>query len=42
MQEGQYYSFPSDIWSMGMVVYEMARGIHPYPENNPMELIECI
>lgn len=40
--EGKYYTFASDIWSIGMVVYEMATGIHPYPENNPLELIEFI
>lgn len=29
--DGKYYTFSSDIWSIGMVVYEMATGCHPYP-----------
>jgi len=40
--DGKQYSFSSDIWSIGMVVYEMTTGINPYPENNPLELHEHI
>ena len=40
--EDKYYSFSSDIWSIGMVVYEMTTGIHPYPESSPIELIEYL
>lgn len=41
--DGKYYTFSSDIWSIGMVVYEMAAGRHAYPENsNPLELCERI
>ena len=41
--DGKYYTFSSDIWSIGMVVYEMTTGRHPYPEtSNPLELHECI
>lgn len=41
--DGKYYTYPSDIWSIGMVVYEMTTGRHPYPEtSNPLELHEII
>ena len=41
--EDTNYSFPSDIWSIGIVVFEMITGHHPYPEtNNPLKLHEYI
>jgi serine/threonine protein kinase len=41
--EGKFYDYSSDIWSIGMAVYEMATGVHPYPETtNVLELYECI
>ena len=29
--ESKEYSYPSEIWSFGVVIYEMAEGQHPYP-----------
>jgi len=41
--EGGSYTFPSDIWSIGVTVYEMVTGRHPYPDNpNPIVLYELI
>ena len=31
---GKEYSYPSDIWSVGLVVYELATGIYPYGDGN--------
>lgn len=30
--DNQHYSFPSDIWAIGLVVHEMATGDLPYKE----------
>lgn len=31
--EGKKYSFPSDIWSLGIVVYECITGVFPYEKS---------
>lgn len=41
--EGGAYSFSSDIWSVGVTVFEMVTGRHPYPDNSsPIFLYEMI
>jgi serine/threonine protein kinase len=41
--EGGSYTFSSDIWSLGVTVYEMVTGRHPYPDiNKPIALYEMI
>ena len=41
---GKDYSFASDIWSLGLIIYEMATGFFPYQSqlNNPILLINKI
>lgn len=36
--ENKNYSFESDIWSIGVVVYEMASGVPAYALSNLYEL----
>lgn len=32
--DGLAYSFSSDIWALGMIVYEMVIGAAPYPDTD--------
>ncbi|CAD8184750.1 unnamed protein product [Paramecium octaurelia] len=41
--EGKNYSYASDIWSLGLIIYEMATGKHPYSvSNKQMTYIQMI
>nr|CEL65830.1 TPA: protein kinase (incomplete catalytic triad),putative [Neospora caninum Liverpool] len=35
------YSFPSDIWSVGVLLFELAAVHHPFPEGLPCDLKDC-
>mmetsp|Transcript_65291 Transcript_65291/g.142203 ORF Transcript_65291/g.142203 Transcript_65291/m.142203 type:complete len:334 (+) Transcript_65291:209-1210(+) len=39
---GKDYAFQSDIWSAGMVIYELATGRYPYKSSNFLELYQCL
>lgn len=40
---GEAYSFPSDIWSFGIVLLECAIGKYPYPDMNAyLELMSAV
>lgn len=38
LRAGQDYSFASDIWSVGMVLFELATGRYPFEEQGIGEL----
>ncbi|CAD8120564.1 unnamed protein product [Paramecium sonneborni] len=41
--EGKNYSYASDIWSLGLIIYELATGKHPYAfSNKSMTYIQMI
>mmetsp|Transcript_63182 Transcript_63182/g.124439 ORF Transcript_63182/g.124439 Transcript_63182/m.124439 type:complete len:334 (-) Transcript_63182:75-1076(-) len=39
---GKDYSYRSDIWSAGMVIYELATGQYPFNTKNFMDLYNCL
>jgi len=39
---GEEYSFQSDVWSAGMVLYELATGQYPYAHSSFLHLCECL
>lgn len=39
---GKDYSYPSDVWSVGMVIYELAVGRYPFETSVFLELYECL
>mmetsp|Transcript_27864 Transcript_27864/g.64728 ORF Transcript_27864/g.64728 Transcript_27864/m.64728 type:complete len:333 (-) Transcript_27864:121-1119(-) len=39
---GKDYSFRSDVWSAGMVVFELASGQYPYKARNFLDLYDCL
>lgn len=39
---GKDYSYPSDVWSLGMVIYELAVGRYPYETRGFLDLYECL
>ena len=41
MMEGSF-NYSCDIWSIGMVTFEMATGNYPYRASSPLELKELI
>ena len=41
--QGRSYSALSDIWGLGIMLYEMATNSYPYPSNlSFMQLNECV
>jgi len=39
--EGEKYSFEGDIWSLGLVIIELATGKYPYPDTRGfLEMLE--
>jgi serine/threonine protein kinase len=41
--EGGKYSYPGDIWSLGIILLEMGSGVYPFPmSNNYIEQLEIV
>ena len=40
---GEKYSYPGDIWSLGIILIEMASGVFPFPKcDTYIEIMEVI
>jgi serine/threonine protein kinase len=39
---GKYYNNKADIWSLGVLLYEMIFGKCPYEENSMLQLLKLI
>jgi len=39
---GKDYSYQSDVWSAGMIIYELATGQYPFATRSFLELYECL
>merc|ERR1712107_440581 len=39
---GKDYAYKADVWSVGMVVYELATGGYPYQTQNFLDLYDCL
>ena len=37
--EGKPFNAKADAWAMGIILYELCCGKHPFPSSNPMELM---